>query len=58
ALRKRGVPVAYLTFEGEGHGFRKPETIRRALEAELFFYGRVLGFEPGEKLDPVQIDNL
>lgn len=58
ALRKRGVPVAYLKFEGEGHGFRKPETLRRALEAELYFYGKVLGFEPGEKLDPVQIDNL
>ncbi|MDN5861372.1 MAG: prolyl oligopeptidase family serine peptidase, partial [Pseudonocardia sp.] len=45
ALRARGIPVAYLEFAGEQHGFRRAETIRRALDAELSFYGQVLGFE-------------
>ena len=48
ALRDRGVPVAYLLFDGEQHGFRRAENIRRALDAELSFYAQVLGFElPG-----------
>jgi len=46
ALRAKGVPVDYVTFAGEQHGFRKAESIRRAAEAELSFYGRVLGFTP------------
>ena len=46
ALEERGVPVAYIEFAGEQHGFRKAETIVRALEAELAFYGRVFGFDP------------
>ncbi|MDJ0789184.1 MAG: S9 family peptidase [Myxococcota bacterium] len=44
ALAARGLPHAYVLFEGEGHGFRRAENIRAALQAELFFYGRVLGF--------------
>lgn len=48
ALAANGVPHAYLAFEGEGHGFRRAETVIRALEAELSFLGQVLGFEtPG-----------
>jgi dipeptidyl aminopeptidase/acylaminoacyl peptidase len=60
ALRERGVPVGYLLFEGEQHGFRRAENIRRALEAELSFYGRVLGFElpAGEGIEPVEVENL
>jgi dipeptidyl aminopeptidase/acylaminoacyl peptidase len=58
ALRAKGVPVACLTFDGEGHGFRRAETIRRVLEAELAFYGRVLGFEPADDLEPPVIENL
>jgi dipeptidyl aminopeptidase/acylaminoacyl peptidase len=58
ALRDKGVPVAMLTFEGEGHGFRKADSRIRALEAELYFYGRVLGFEPAGELEPVLIANL
>ena len=42
ALRSRGVPVFYLLFEGEQHGFRKAANIRRALEAEMEFYSTVL----------------
>lgn len=58
ALRRKGLPVAYLAFEGEPHGFRRADTIRRAIEAELFFYARVLGFPLGEELPPVPIENL
>jgi dipeptidyl aminopeptidase/acylaminoacyl peptidase len=58
ALRKRGIPVAYLPFEGEQHGFRRAENIARSLEAELYFYSRVLGFELCEQIEPVQIANL
>jgi dipeptidyl aminopeptidase/acylaminoacyl peptidase len=58
ALRKNGIPVAYLTFEGEQHGFRRAETIKRTLEAELYFYGRVFGFELAEPVEPVRIENL
>jgi dipeptidyl aminopeptidase/acylaminoacyl peptidase len=50
AVRARGLPVAYLTFEGEQHGFRMAATIERCLEAELYFYGRVFGFTPADRL--------
>ena len=58
ALDHRGLPVAYLRFEGEGHGFRQAGTIRRCLEAELYFYARVFGFEPADAPAPVEIRNL
>ncbi len=58
ALVAKGIPVACLMFEGEQHGFRKAETIVRALEAELAFYGKVLGFTPAGDLPPVEIFNL
>jgi dipeptidyl aminopeptidase/acylaminoacyl peptidase len=55
ALKARGVPVAYVAFQGEGHGFRQAGNIQRALEAELYFYGRVFGFTPADPLEPVDI---
>ena len=58
ALRRKGLPFAYLPFEGEQHGFRKAENIIRAQEAELYFYGRVWGFEPADEIEPVEIENL
>jgi dipeptidyl aminopeptidase/acylaminoacyl peptidase len=58
SLKKRGVPVAYVAFPGEQHGFRKAENIIRAHEAELYFYSRILGFEPADKIEPVEIFNL
>ncbi|MEA3375113.1 MAG: S9 family peptidase [Chloroflexota bacterium] len=58
ALRQNGVPVAYVPFEGEQHGFRRASSITRALEAELYFYSRVFGFELAEPVEPVQIENL
>jgi dipeptidyl aminopeptidase/acylaminoacyl peptidase len=57
-VRDKGLPVAYLLFEGEQHGFRRAATIRRALEAELWFYGRVFGFVPAGEIEPVEIENL
>jgi len=58
AVRKKGLPVAYVAFEGEQHGFRKAETIVRSLEAELYFYGAVFNFKPADRIEPVQIENL
>ena len=58
ALRAKGLPVAYLAFEGEQHGFRKAATIIRSLEAELYFYGAVFDFIPADDIEPVHIDNL
>ncbi len=58
ALRTKGVPVAYLAFEGEQHGFRRSETVVRVLGAELAFYGRILGFEPADDLPDIDVANL
>lgn len=58
ALRARGVPVAYIAFEGEGHGFRRAENIKRSLDAELYFYSRVFGFPLAEAVEPVEIENF
>ena len=58
AVRARGRPVAYIEFSGEQHGFRQAQNIARALEAELYFVGRVFGFVPADAIEPVPIDNL
>jgi dipeptidyl aminopeptidase/acylaminoacyl peptidase len=58
AVRAKKLPVAYLTFEGEQHGFRKAENIKRVLEAELYFYSKVFGFELADPVEPVEIENL
>ena len=58
ALREKHLPVAYLPFEGEGHGFRQAETIKKSLEAELYFYGKVFGFSPHGDLPTIPINNL
>ena len=55
ALKARGIPVAYLAFAGEGHGFRRQETVQRALEAELSFYAQIFGFSPAGDIEPVEI---
>ena len=57
-LREEKLPFAYVAFEEEGHGFRKFENIKRALEAELYFYSRVFGFRPADDIEPIVIENL
>jgi dipeptidyl aminopeptidase/acylaminoacyl peptidase len=58
ALAAKGLPYACIVFDGEQHGFRKAETIERAYEAELSFYGQVLGFEPAGEVPVLDIANL
>jgi dipeptidyl aminopeptidase/acylaminoacyl peptidase len=58
ALRARHVPVAYILYQGESHGFRKPETIINSQQAELAFYGRIFGFKPADQLPPLTIEGL
>jgi len=60
ALRAKRVPVAYVTFPGEQHGFRQAANIRKALDSELSFYAQVFGFTPppGEGIEPVLVENL
>ena len=58
AVKAKGLPTAYVPFEGEQHGFRRSENIERALEAELYFYSRVFGFVPADAIEPVEIENL
>jgi len=58
AMRSRGITVSYVAFPGEQHGFRQAANIKRALEAELFFYSRIFNFELAEEVEPVKIENL
>lgn len=58
AARQKRLPVALIMFDGEGHGFRRSETIKAATEAQIYFLGRILGFEPADRVPPVPIDNL
>lgn len=58
ALKQKGVPVAYIAFAGEGHGFRRAENIKRTLEAELYFYARIFGIPLSDVSEPVEIMNL
>ncbi|MFY0406466.1 alpha/beta hydrolase family protein [Solicola sp. PLA-1-18] len=58
ALRAKGLPVALVLFEGEGHGFRALDNQVRALECELSFYAQVFGFTPADDLVPVEVENL
>jgi dipeptidyl aminopeptidase/acylaminoacyl peptidase len=56
AMKRNGIPVGSIVFDGEGHGFRRAENIVRSIEAELWFYGHVLGFEPADDVEPVAIE--
>jgi dipeptidyl aminopeptidase/acylaminoacyl peptidase len=58
ALRAKGLPVAYVPFAGEQHGFRRAENIKRALDGELYFYSRIFGFALAEPVPPLTIENL
>ncbi len=58
ALKKRSIPCAYLLFEGEGHGFRKSDTIEKAVEAQLYFYATIFNFEIEDEIEPIQIKGI
>jgi len=58
AVRAKGIPTAYVLFEGEQHGFRKADSIKRSLEGELYFYSRIFKFDLVEEIEPLQIENL
>ncbi len=55
ALKANCVPTAYLAFEGEGHGFRKPANNIRALNAELSFYGQIFDFKPAGSIEALSL---
>jgi dipeptidyl aminopeptidase/acylaminoacyl peptidase len=58
AMRAQGLPVAYLPFAGEQHGFRQAANIKRSLDAELYFYSQIFGFALADAVEPVVIENL
>ena len=58
ALQKNNVPVAHITFEQEGHGFRQPENIKAAFESELYFYSQIFDFEIADHINPINIKGL
>lgn len=57
ALKRKNLPHAYVAFPGEGHGFRKAENIKRALESELSFYSQIFGLPLADEIEPVAIAN-
>jgi dipeptidyl aminopeptidase/acylaminoacyl peptidase len=57
-LNKKGLPVAYILYKGEQHGFRQAENIKRTLDGEFYFYSQVFGFTPADAIEPVEIKNL
>ena len=54
ALKQKGIPVVYITYEGEQHGFRQSKNIKRTLEAELYFYSKIFNFECADKIEPIE----
>ncbi len=58
ALQEKGIPVAYVPFVGESHGFRQASTIVKAIESECYFYSKVFGIEPADSLEAIEIYNL
>lgn len=58
ALEAKGIPVAYVPFPGEQHGFRQADSIKRALDGEFSFYAQIFGFTPADPIEPVAIANL
>ncbi len=57
ALSERDVPVVYIKFEGEGHGFRKFENVVTLAQSEQAFFGKIFGFEPADELPELEITN-
>ncbi|KAI8090890.1 Alpha/Beta hydrolase protein [Gilbertella persicaria] len=57
AMKEKGVPVAYVLYEGEAHGFRRAENIKRTMELEQWFYGQIFDF-PVEGVEGIEIYNF
>ena len=55
ALKEKGIPVAYVTFPEEQHGFRQAANIKHALNGEFYFYAQIFGFQPAESIEPIEI---
>jgi dipeptidyl aminopeptidase/acylaminoacyl peptidase len=58
AVKAKGLPVAYIAYEWEQHGFRRAENIKRSIEAELYFYSKIFQFNLADQIEPVTIENL
>ncbi|PIE35088.1 peptidase [candidate division KSB3 bacterium] len=58
ALKEKGIPTAYVAYEGEQHGFRQAKNVKHALDTELYFYSRIFNFEPAEPIEPITIENM
>jgi dipeptidyl aminopeptidase/acylaminoacyl peptidase len=58
AARRKDLPVALIMFEGEGHGFRRGETIKASIEAQIYFLSRIFDFEPADPVSSIPIDNM
>jgi dipeptidyl aminopeptidase/acylaminoacyl peptidase len=58
AIKQKGLPVAYIVFPQEAHGFRIADNIKKALDSEFYFYSRVFGFQPADLLEEIEIINL
>ena len=58
ALRKKGIPVAYVTYKGEQHGFRQAKNIKHSFDTELYFYSKIFNFDIADSVEPVNIENL
>ncbi|WP_310489999.1 prolyl oligopeptidase family serine peptidase [Chamaesiphon sp. VAR_69_metabat_338] len=55
ALKAKQIPVAYVTFPTEQHGFRQSDNIKRALTGEFYFYAQIFGFQPADSIEPIEI---
>jgi dipeptidyl aminopeptidase/acylaminoacyl peptidase len=58
SVKAKGLPVAYIAYEWEQHGFRRAENIKRSYEAELYFYSKIFQFNLADQMEPVTIENL
>ncbi|HQE32529.1 MAG TPA: DUF829 domain-containing protein, partial [Propionibacteriaceae bacterium] len=58
AVREKGLPVALVMFEGEGHGFRRADSIKASYDAQLSFLGQVFGFTPAGDVPVLPVENL
>lgn len=58
AVRAKELPVAYIAYEGEQHGFRQAKNIKHSLDSELYFYSKIFKFELADQIEPIEIENL